>query len=244
MKTVLTACGLLLLFSFAKQPVTGDAILKKMYDKYSGKWFKTISFNQTTERYRHDSLVKTETWYENAIYPDLFRIDFGNPADGNAVIYKGDSSYFFKNGKLQQTSKDRDELTFFLGGMYFATFNNALARFKDLGYDLTKYHEDTWKGKPVYVIGTTNNDEKVNQLWIDEEMMVPVRFFKYDEKRKEEGTFENQVKMKNGWSETYCRFYVNDKLIQTEAYHDIFVDDAIDEKIFNPATFTTLKFSR
>ncbi|HWB28184.1 MAG TPA: hypothetical protein VG738_22080 [Chitinophagaceae bacterium] len=238
MKRIFLIAGILMLFSFTKQ-LTSESVLQKMYNRYGGKWFKTLSFNQTTERYRNDSLVKTETWYENVIYPNLFRIDFGDPAKGNAVIYKGDSSFFFKNGQLQQAAKDRDELTFFLGGMYFTSFNNVIASFKALNYDLGKFHEDTWKGKPVYVIGANSAGEKVNQLWVDKDMLVPVRFFKYENNRKEEGTFENQVKMDNGWSETYCRFYFNDKLIQAETYHDVVAGKPIDEKIFDPAAFIT-----
>lgn len=226
-------------FSFKKQQLNSEAVLQKMYGRYGKTWFKTFSFNQTTDRYRHDSLIKSDTWYENVMFPGNFRIDFGDPSKGNAIIYKGDSSFLFKDGKLQKADKDRDELTFFLGGMYFTSFKEVLAEFKDLNYDLGKFHEDTWKGKPVYVIGANTTDEKVNQLWIDKDMMVPVRFFKYEDNRKEEGTFENQVKMKKGWSETYCKFYFNDKLIQVETYHDLVANKEIDPKIFDPAHFTT-----
>ena len=68
-----------------------------MHDRYAGKWYKTFSFNQTTEIYRNDSLKRSETWYENIKFPNDFRIDFGNPDSGNAVIFKNDSSYLFRN---------------------------------------------------------------------------------------------------------------------------------------------------
>ena len=37
--------------------------------------------------------------------------------------------------------------------MYFYTFDEVLSKMKSLGYDLNKFHEDSWKGKDVYVIG-------------------------------------------------------------------------------------------
>lgn len=239
MKYVLFVACAISLFAF-KKDLNSEAVLKKMYGRYSNKWFKTFSFNQTTERWRHDSLIKTDTWYENVIYPNLFRIDFGDPTIGNAIIYRGDSSFLFKNGQLTKADKDRDELTFFLGGMYFHPFSDVLAEFKDLNYNLAKFHEDTWKGKPVYVIGADSTNEKVNQLWIDKDMLVPVRFLKFDDNRKEDGTFEDQVKMKGGWSETKCAFYINDKLIQVEKYHDLVAGEPIDAAIFDPYAFVKL----
>ena len=67
-----------------------------MHDRYAGKWYRTFSFSQTTEIYRNDSLKRSETWYENIKFPNNFRIDFGDPDSGNAVIFKNDSSYLFR----------------------------------------------------------------------------------------------------------------------------------------------------
>ncbi|MDQ6762291.1 MAG: hypothetical protein M3015_06655 [Bacteroidota bacterium] len=68
--------------------------------------------------------MRTAPWYENIKFSNDFRIDFGNPDSGNAVIFK-------------------------------------------------------------------NNE-------------------------KEEGLFENHVKLNGGYSESLLYFYVNDKLIQVE----------------------------
>jgi hypothetical protein len=63
--------------------------------------------------------------------------------------------------------------------MYSNTFDQVLAHFKTLNYDLSKFHADTWKGKPVYVIGADKDGDRVNQLWIDKEKLVAVRFIKF-----------------------------------------------------------------
>jgi hypothetical protein len=118
------------------------------------------------------------------------------------------------------------------------SFDDVLAKFKDLQYDLGKFHNDSWKGRPVFVIGANSNDEKVNQLWIDADKLVPVRFFKYGTDMKEEGVFEGHVAVTGGgWSETKCSFYRNDHLIQVEIYHDVAGNKPMDKIIFDPMSF-------
>src|SRR5579875_1077868 len=126
-----------------------NELLHKMYDRYHGKWPATLTFKQTTERFRNDSLIMTQEWEEYIQHPNLFRIDFGDTADHNFVIYKNDSSYLFRKGKLVRATKDENELLFFLGGLYFMPFESVLKHFEELHYDLNKFHKSTWQGKPV-----------------------------------------------------------------------------------------------
>lgn len=215
----------------------GEKVLREMYNRYRGNWYRSFTFNQTTEQYRKDSLVKTSTWYEAIVFPDKFRIDFGERKDSNAVIYLKDSVYAFRKGKLMRTSYNDDNLTFLLGGMYFYSFDSVKAMVTKMGYDISKSYEDTWKGKPVYVIGANNASEKTNQLWIDKEKMVVMKFIKYADGNKEEGIFSGHKQYGKAWSETACDFYINDKLLQKEIYHDCKANVAVDESMFDPAHF-------
>jgi hypothetical protein len=220
-------------FSSQKE-LNSTTLLQKMYARYHGKWHSSLSFNQTTEKYRNDSLVKSDTWYEHVSYPDLLRIDIGSRVSNNGIIFRKDSTYRFNNNKIIRAVKGENELIFFLGGLYFVPFDDVLAHFKALHYDLSKFHTSTWKGKPVYIIGADKDDEKVNQLWIDQEKLISVRFIKYDDNTKEEGIFEDHIAIKDAWSETKCTFYINDKLLQVEKYHDVVPGGPIDKSIFDP----------
>jgi hypothetical protein len=233
MKT-LTAILLLVFYLPVPKNATSTEVLQSMYKRYHNRWHKSLTFNQTTERFRNDSLIKTDTWYETIVYPDLLRIDFTSTKSGNGVIFRHDSTYVFRNNKITRSSKDENELIFFLGGMYSMPFDKVLSHFADLHYDLTKFHTSTWKGKPVYVIGDDKDGDKVNQLWIDQEKLVAVRFIKYDNNTKEEGYFEQQIPLKNAWSETKCSFYINDKLLQVETYHDVVANAPLDMSMFDP----------
>lgn len=216
------------------QKMNSGTLLQKMYARYHGKWHSSLSFNQTTERYKNDSLIKSDTWYERIAYPDRLRIDIGSRESGNGIIFRKDSTYVFNNNKITRSLKNENELIFFLGGLYFVPFDDILVHFKALHYNLSKFHNSTWKGKPVYVIGADKDDEKVNQLWIDQDKLVAVRFLKYDDNTKEEGLFEDQVALKNAWSETKCSFYVNDKILQVEKYNDVEPGGPLDKSIFDP----------
>ena len=218
-------------FTSPKQ-LTSANVIKKMYSRYHHKWHTSLTFTQTTGRYRNDTLVKTDVWHERIVYPDKLRIDFGT---GSGVIYRGDSSYYFKDNKVVRANKDENELIFFLGGMYFKPLEQVITHFNELHFDLTKAHDSVWEGKAVYVIGAANDGEKLNQLWIDKEKLVAVRYLKYDTNGKMEATFEEHKLVENAWSETLCKFYINDKLLQTEVYHDIQANKPIDNNVFDPA---------
>jgi len=216
---------------------TGEDVLAKMHARYAGKWMKSFSFTQTTEAYRNDSLINTSTWYENVIYPDKFRIDFGDKTSGNTAIFIKDSVYRFRQGKLVRTTVNKDNLTFLLGGLFFYPLDTVKAVLAQMGYDPLKSYETKMENKPVYVIGANNADEKTNQLWIDGEKLILVKFIKYENGEKEEGRFFDHKQFDNSWSETACDFYVNDTLIQKEKYYDGKANPVIDTKIFDPYNF-------
>ena len=225
-------------FVAATTPPEGEAIVKKMYDRYHGKWQHNYTFNQTTEIYHNDTLTKKQTWYEAIEFPNKFRIDFGPADSGNAVLFVNDSSFRFKGGKLTAARKDHDDLTFLLGGMYFFPFEEVKEKLKEQKYDLNKFHEETWQGKPVYVLGADKGEENVNQLWIDKANLYLVRMITFDNNRKEDARFEKQVRLNGGWSESTTLFYVNDQLIQAEYYHDLKSNIRLDPKIFDPRPFS------
>lgn len=230
---------LLFALPFTAPHETGESVIAKMHAKYAGNWMKSFTFTQTTESYRNDSLIKTATWYEHIIYPDKFRIDFDKDS-GNAAIFTKDSVYRFKNATLVRTYGNDDNLTFLLGGMFFYPLDSVKIMLGRNGYDLSKSYETKLNGSDVYVIGAASNNEKSNQIWIDKQKLVVVKFISYKNGEKEEGVFYNHRQFENGWSETACDFYVNDKLIQKEKYYDCKANKSIDLKIFNPYKFVLL----
>ena len=215
----------------AALPPSGRDIVKKMHDRYSGKWYHTLTFTQTTEMYRNDSLRATQTWHEFIRFPDRFRMDFGPADSGNAVIFRGDSAYRYHNGQLRSTTINNNEgLIFLLGGMYFYPLEQTCQILNDsLHFDLTQTREDNWKGRPVYVIGK----EGANQLWIDQQDLYLVRMIKADNQM--DARFENWQPFGAGFCETRCDFYIKGKLIRSEIYHECKTDITLEDGIFDPS---------
>ncbi|NUO01442.1 MAG: hypothetical protein HUU01_12605 [Saprospiraceae bacterium] len=234
-------CLLFLLFAFCMLPglaaQTGEKTLEKMHRKYAGKWCNTLTFVQRTESYQHDSLTKTSTWYETIAYPDQFRIDIDDPANGNATLFRNDSIYVFRKGSLTRKDYRVNDLIFLLGGLYFHPLEKAKTLMATLGFDLSKGYETTWKGKAVYVIGAVAGDETANQLWIEKKRMILVRMIRHQNGQKEEAVFENHIRTGKGWTETKISFYLDNKLFQLEYYNDVKANVPITEGHFDPAQF-------
>ncbi len=237
---IIFGCLALIMMSFSfstNEKLTGEKILQKMYKRYAGKWFRNYTFSQITENYKNDSLIKTLPWHETIVYPDYFRMTFGEPKEGNAIIYIKDSSFLFRKGKLVQKSLRTEDITFLLGGMYFIAFDSVKPKMIREGFDVSKAHESTWQGKKMYVIGSITDEEKRNQLWIDKEKLIVVRFVKYLPSMKQEAIMYDHKKMGNAWVETNVIFNINDKLYQKEKYYDYKINTEVDMKIFDPYNF-------
>ena len=227
---------LICLFFGLAAPPTGRDIVKKMHDRYAGKWYHSFTFNQTTEVYRNDSLRSTQTWYEFIRFPDRFRMDFGPADSGNAAIFRGDSCYRFRNGQLRsKTINNNEGLIFLLGGMFFYPLDQTYTIFDSLHYDLRKAHEDTWKGRPVYVIGADKGEDGVSQLWIDQQNLYLVRMIRIDGPQNLEALFDDWKPLDGGWLETKCTFYINGKLAQVETYHDYKTNVKFGDALFDPS---------
>jgi len=242
---ILLITALLFAPSFTKVN-TGEDVVKLMYKKYGGKWARTLMFDQTTDIYR-DTVKTTQIWHESMFFPDKLRIDMEPVANGSTSIYRGDSTYSFRNGTLRSSSPNGNDLIFLLGGLYFYPLDKTIEKIKAQGYDLSKSYEDTYNGKPVYIIGAANKDEKTNQLWVNKDDLYLVRMIKYDKNAqgavtKQDAVFGGYIKLGGGGAETKVTFYINDKLRQVESYYNCKEVPNIDQKIFDPHHFEKLTF--
>ena len=237
-KSIFCFALILVLFSFTNnEKIKGEQVLQKMYKRYVGKWYKNFTFSQTTENFKNDSLIKTSIWHESIIYPNLFRITIGEITDGNALIEKNDSVFNFNKGKIVRRALIDDDVTFLLGGMYFMPFKNVIEKTIKEGYDITKACETKFEGKAVFIIGVDSVSEKGNQLWIEKDRLIVVRFIKYKPEMKLDVILSDYKKVENGWRENTVAIYLNDKLYQKEKYFDCKANTKIDSSIFDPYHF-------
>jgi len=217
---------------------SGEELVRKMHDKYFGRWYRTFTFVQTTDIYRNDSLIRTSTWYEAAHFPYQFRIDLGDPKDGNAVIYLEDSTYRFQNHSLVSVTPGTNPFTFLLGGIYAVPLDSALSKLKHQGYDLSKMYSTTVDGNKVFVVGAANAADSLNkQFWVDSTHYYIVRTIESYGGNLLDAKTSGHIQLNSGWSETRVVIYVNGKLRQVEKYADLKADVPLDDRLFDPKHF-------
>ncbi|MCU0434939.1 MAG: hypothetical protein MUC87_15895 [Bacteroidia bacterium] len=228
----------LLLMSFGQKPLPGgEQFLRRTHKMYAGKWYNTLTFEQTTHFYQNGVKAGTQTWYEAGIYPNLFRIDFGSPDSGDAYISRHDTAYLFRRGKLSRTMPEVNELLFLFGGMYHYPADTAVKKITAMGYNLSETHSTTWKGRKAQVVGAKPADTLAPQIWFDLEHRYVVRIIRNRNGHREEIISRKHIPLGGAWCETEVVFYMDGKLIQEEFYTNCRANDPLDPRIFEPAAF-------
>jgi hypothetical protein len=215
-------------------PRDGEELVHRMRDRYAGRWYRTLTFTQRTTL--PDGSV--ETWYEALQLPGRLRIDIA-PLDGmNTILFRNDSIYEFRGGRLHRSAVTVHPLMVLGFDVYEAPVPETVRKLRDLGFDLSKLHESTWRGRPVYVVGAASGDTTSAQFWIDRERLYFVRSLqpsRKDSTAVEEVRFDRYVRLGGGWVETEVLFLVNGRQRMKEEYQDLRADVPLDPAIFDPS---------
>jgi hypothetical protein len=212
-------------------PKDGVELIEQMRERYLGKWYRTLTFVQKTTL----ADGKVETWYEAAELPGKLRIDIA-PLDGkNTLLFRNDSLYDFKGGKLAESRAMIHPLMVLGFDVYAQPVDATLRQLRALGFDLSRLHESTWQGRPAYVVGAVAGDTVTRQFWIDKERLYFVRMIepgKQDPTARVETQFNKYIPMGQGWLETEARFLVNGTTRMLEEYTQPKAGVVLDPAIF------------
>jgi hypothetical protein len=214
-------------------PKDGVELIGRMRERYLGKWYRTLTFVQKTTL----ADGKVETWYEAAELPGRLRIDIA-PLDGkNTLLFRNDSLYEFKGGKLAESRPMVHPLMVLGFDVYAQPVEVTVRQLQALGFDLGKLHESTWQGRPAYVVGAAAGDSVARQFWIDKERLYFVRMVepgKQDPSARVETRFNKYIPMGQGWLETEVRFMVNGETKILEEYSQPKAGAELNPAIFEP----------
>lgn len=218
-------------------PADGDAIIRAMHDKYAKTWYRTLSFTQkSTIRTPADTMV-VETWKERAALPGRLRIDVERATGNLVVVYAGDSLFAWRGDSTLRRAATRNILLIIGFDVYAQPPEATLATLRAEHFPMTPLREDTWQGRPVYIIGAAAGDLHSRQLWIDKERLLFVRGIQPDDRDSSKTVdfrFDNYVQLSGGWLSELVSIYADGKLVQREEYSDVRTNDPIDPKIFTP----------
>jgi outer membrane lipoprotein-sorting protein len=231
----LIAGGILL--SAGGAPTTGDAVIRAMHDRYASSWYHTLSFRQkTTLRTKADTMA-IETWDEQAMFPGRLRIDIHRASGLLNLVFSGDSLYVWRGDSVLVRNESRNILLIMGFDVYAQPVDKTLEVLAKEHYPMSPVREDTWEGRPVYVIGGGPGDLKSRQIWVDKERLLFVRAIEpssSDSTRITDVRFDNYVKFPSGWVSETVEDYTDGKLTQKEEYSDVRVNPSIDPARFTP----------
>lgn len=226
--------ALSILNSEAQQVTSTESLLKEMHARYNGKFYKHITFVQLNKFFKDGVQTESSVWYEAFEYPGKLRVDYGPTVGKDGFISINDSLYFFKAGKLDHKEKKINETMLLQGDIYCIPIPTVIEKLKSLGYDISKFREDTWNNKPVYVIGADKGDITSRQFWIDKDFLYMVRQIFSENGSIQEVHFTEHAAKGKFYIEDEVRIMENGKVVRTERYAEVNHDINLHDAIFDP----------
>jgi outer membrane lipoprotein-sorting protein len=229
----------------AAKITTTEQLIQAMQSKYAKSWYKTATFVQKTTTHQADGTKKVETWYEAMSLPGSLRIDFTPTKEGNGILFTNSQIYVFKNGKVDSTQAFIHPLMVLGFDIYGMPQADVIEKLKGLKFDLSVFREDTWQGRPVYVVGAKAGDLHARQFWIDQKNLYFVRMFRpvgKDGAQTQETQFNKYRKLGGGWMSPEVIFMVDGKVTTTEEYSELRANVELPEKLFDPESFATVRW--
>lgn len=246
-KTMLTLLLLTLTLAHAQEIRSGQDLLRAMHARYEKSWYQTVTFTQKSTTYKDDGSSSVETWYEAASVPGKLRIDIGPPADGKGyVLVDGDVS-IIKDNKVAASRHSVNILLVLGFDVYRQDPETTIKVVKGEGYDLSKLREDTWEGKPAYVVGADKGDEKSRQFWVAKDTLLFLRVIEpaqADASKVDDIRFIHYEPLAGAWIAAGVEVYADGKKAFTEDYTDIRANVKLDPAVWDPQQFATTHWEK
>ena len=232
---------------YAQEIRNGEDLLRAMHDRYQSTWYRTLTFVQKSTTYKDDGTSSAETWYEALMMPGKLRIDVGEPEKNNGYVLVDGNVTIVKDGKVAATRHSVNMLLVLGFDVYAQDPAKTTEVVKGEGYDLAKLHEDTWEGKPAYVVGAEKGDLKSKQFWVTKDSLLFVRVIEPapgDASKIDDIRFTNYQKCGKTWVAAGVEVYADGKKVFTEDYTDIRPDVKLDAAVYDPEKFTATHWEK
>src|SRR5262249_15301401 len=105
--------------------------------------------------------------------------------------------------------------------------------------DLSKIHEGTWNGMPVYVVGAAADDTVSKQFWVDRDRLLFVRLLEKTPRGRTDFRFNKYAPAGGGWIAAEVEQLVNGSRVLLEEYGDIKTNVELQPGFFDPKEWAT-----
>jgi hypothetical protein len=224
----------------AKAAVTNaPTLLSAMHDRYPD-WYRTLTFKQKTTLVAPSGGEIHQTWYEAASLPGRLRID-SDLASKSGTLFTRDSIFVFSQGKQVSAQAGLNELLVLGFDAYRQSTARTDAQLRSLGFDLERFHDDVWQGKPVFVVGALRGDTASKQFWIDKATLLFVRVLEHGGQGRVDIRFNKYQRAGDGWVATEVVQLVNGTRRLLEEYTDVRADVPLSDAMFEPKQWAKVR---
>jgi hypothetical protein len=230
------------------QPVraltTGEAVVAAMHDRYEGRWFHTLTFQQKTSRLLANGRWDVQTWYEAMKLPGRLRIDFAPLSAGNGVLYARDSQFVIQRGRVVSATPGINDLLLLGFDVYANLPARTVALLRRQGFDLSRVHTAFFEGRPAIVVGALEGDLRSKQFWVDAERLVFVRLVApapRDSAKVQDIRFRKYERHGDAWLAPRVELYTGTVLTFIEDYTDVRTDVSLSDDLFEPSRWKSAK---
>jgi hypothetical protein len=213
-------------------------LVQAMHDRYAGKWYKTMTMVQKTTIAIGNGGELNQTWYEASELPGKVRIDT-DLSTRSGVLYVRDSVFSIMGGKLARADTGRNDLSILGFDVYVQSPERTRVLLHRAGFDLTDFHEATWQGKPVYVVGAPKGDTVSKQFWIERDRLLFVRMIGRTPQGRTDVRLSDFREAGDAWIALEVEQYVNGKRRLREEYSEVEINPPLSPALFDPQKWTT-----
>jgi len=218
-----------------------------MHARYQKSWYQSVTFVQKSTTYKPDGTSTAETWYEALLVPGRLRIDIGPPSNGNGYVLVDGKVTIVKDNKIAGSQPLVNMLLVLGFDVYGQDPATTIKVVKTEGYDLSKLREDTWEGKPVYVVGAEKDDLKSKQFWVEKDSLLFVREIepsRGDPAKLDDIRFIHYQPLAGAWIAAGVEVYSGGRKVFSEEYSDIQANVKLDAAVFDPEKFSTTHWEK
>jgi len=220
-------------------------LIRQMHDRYAGKWYKTLTFQQTNTFYTAGGKEEKSQWRQRLSVPGRLRIDFMPLSSKSGLLIQNNRVITFDNGKRVDSRRAIQPVLTLTGDVYAIPASTTLRRLDSLGVDLDKFHEEKWEGKRVYVMGAEAGDLSSNQVWVEADRLLLVRFIQRDKRADRSVVTDTRVgdyRDVEGFPIPFeFTSYRDGKVFFKEQYENLKVNEPIPAEVFDATKWATVQ---
>lgn len=218
-------------------------LIREMHDRYAGKWYRTLRFEQSNTFYTSSGKEEKSRWVENLSVPGKLRIDFHPLSSKSGLLILNNRVTTFDNGRRLSTRRSIQPILTLTADVYAIPPAITLRRLDSLRIDLDKFRTDRLDRKRVYVVGADKDDLESNQIWIDAGKLLLLRLIQSEvrgERKVVTDTRVGEYKEIDGFPVAHEFMSMRDgKAYFKEEYENVRVNEPIPASLFDPTKWRT-----